>query len=57
MQKKKVYINVTYLEYMEYPIDTPNEVIDQDVKDWIEATHSNCDDCDWDILESEDELW
>ena len=54
MQKKKVYINVTYLEYMEYPIDTPDEVIDQDVKDWIETTHPDCADRDWDIVESEE---
>ena len=54
MQKKKVYINVTYLEYMEYPIDTPNEVIDQDVKNWIEDNHPDYADRDWDILESED---
>jgi hypothetical protein len=54
MQKKKVYINVTYLEYMEYPIDTPDEVIEKEIKEWIENVHPDHSDRDWDILESED---
>ena len=53
MQKKEVYVSAAYPEYIEYPIDTPDEVIDQDVKDWIETTHPDYADCNWDILEGE----
>ena len=47
--KKIAYINVTYLELMEFDENTPDEVIDQEVKDWIKENHPDCSDRDWDI--------
>ena len=47
--KKIAYINVTYLESIEFNEDTPNEVIDQEVEDWIKENHQYCSDQEWDI--------
>ena len=48
---KKVYINVTYLEYWEFPDGISNEEIDEKVEKWVEEVHSDCADRDWDIVE------
>lgn len=51
---KKAYINVTYLEILEFSEDTPDEIIDQAVESWIEENHPDCSDRDWDINIKED---
>lgn len=51
---KKAYINVTYLEILEFSEDTPDEVINQTVENWIKENHPDCSDRDWDIIIKED---
>jgi hypothetical protein len=46
---KVVYINVTYLDLLEFEDNVPDEVIDQKVEEWLKENHPDCSDRDWDI--------
>ena len=46
---KVAYINVTYLDLLEFEDNVPDEVIDQKVEEWLKENHPDCSDKDWDI--------
>ena len=46
---KVAYVNVTYLDLLEFEDNVPDEVIDQKVEEWLKEHHPDCSDQDWDI--------
>lgn len=51
---KTAYVNVTYLELMEFSDEVSDEEIEEKVKAWLEENHPDCSDRDWDICHKED---